>query len=228
MKILGIDTATSYCGVALFNDRKFLGEFSINIGNFHDQKLVSMISGLLNSCNESLDKIDVISVSIGPGSFTGLRIGLSVAKGLAISKDKKITGVSSLDAMAYRYYNTHPVDVNRMICAALDAKRDEVYYALYRFNSNTMIQERVSDFKCELVNNLEKSLAPDSVILGDSVRKIREQFKSDGFIYDFSEMSRADAKSIALAGYENAKIEKFDDLNTLEPVYVKDFIPILK
>ena len=228
MKILGIDTSTNYCGAALYENDKYLGEFSINIGNFHDQKLVLMISNLLHSCNESMDSIDLISISIGPGSFTGLRIGLSVAKGLAISKDKKITGISTLDALAYRYYITHPLNIDNSICSLLDAKRDEVYYAIYKFDNEKRIQIKSSDLKCDSIVNLKNHLPPNTIIIGDAVKKVSDLFKDEGYIYDFSEMSRADANSIALLGYENSKIDKYDDLETLEPIYLKEFIPIIK
>jgi tRNA threonylcarbamoyladenosine biosynthesis protein TsaB len=228
MKILGIDTSTNYCGASLFEDDKYLGEYSINVGNFHDQKLVSMISNLLHSCNESLDSIELISISIGPGSFTGLRIGLSVAKGLAISKDKKITGISTLDAFAYRYYITHPSNLDNIVCSLLDAKRDEVYYAIYKFDNEKKMHIKISDFRCDSIINLKNQLHPKTVILGDAVKKISNLSDDKGLIYDFSEMSRASANSIALLGYENAKVDKFDDIETLEPIYLKEFIPILK
>jgi tRNA threonylcarbamoyladenosine biosynthesis protein TsaB len=227
MKILSIDTATKICGVALIDNSEFIGEFSINIGNLHDQKLVSMISGLLNACNDSLDSIDVISVSIGPGSFTGLRIGLSAAKGLAVSKNKHIIGISTLDAIAYRYYMTHPDSTDNMICAINDAKRDEVYYALYKFDK-TKILNRFSDFKCDSIHNLKDHLDPNAIIIGDCVKKVSESFNSSNYRYDFTEMSRADVKSLAILAYERAVQNKFDDPGTLEPIYVKEFIPILK
>jgi tRNA threonylcarbamoyladenosine biosynthesis protein TsaB len=228
MKILGIDTATTYCGIALVEDDKFIGEYSINIGNLHDRKLVTMISNLLDSCNDSLDNIDVISASIGPGSFTGLRIGLSVAKGLAISKDKKLIGVSTLDALAYRYYLTHPMNTSNTICSVMDAKRSEVYFSIYTFNLKDKVLERVSEYEYSSIINLCRFLKPETIILGDSAKNIKQCFNDKDYLFDDSEMSMADAKSVALLGFINAKLNKFDDIDKLSPIYVKDFIPIIK
>jgi tRNA threonylcarbamoyladenosine biosynthesis protein TsaB len=130
MKILAVDTATKSCSVAVIDEKSVISEFSANHNDTHSKFLMGMIRDVLNICHMSVRDLDGIAVTIGPGSFTGLRIGLSAVKGLALASMKPIVGVSSLEALAYQLFGS-----DKLVCPMMDARRSEVYAARYRFNN---------------------------------------------------------------------------------------------
>lgn len=126
MKILAIDTATTSCSVALLNDRQLLAEAVYTAGKTHSRHLLSIIQGILDRCGMGPDQLDGIAVTRGPGTFTGLRIGISTVKGLATALAIPVVGVSSLAALVY------PLAWSRRpVVAMIDARRGEVYHACY-------------------------------------------------------------------------------------------------
>lgn len=124
--VLGIDTSTMICGVAICLKGRGVGGYETLVLKSHSRTLLHLIRSLLDLCRISLSDIDGFAVSCGPGSFTGLRIGMSTAKGLALATGRPVIGVPTLDAIA----RCAPLKENR-VCAVLDAKRGEVYAALY-------------------------------------------------------------------------------------------------
>jgi len=128
MLILGIETATMTGGVALLNEERLISEYTLNVRTTHSARLMPALDRVLEDSSIDKCEIDGIAVSIGPGSFTGLRIGLATAKGLALGLDIPLAGVPTLDALAH---NT-PFAMYQ-ICPILDAKRKEVYYSLFRY-----------------------------------------------------------------------------------------------
>ncbi|MDL2268553.1 tRNA (adenosine(37)-N6)-threonylcarbamoyltransferase complex dimerization subunit type 1 TsaB [Desulfosarcina sp. OttesenSCG-928-A07] len=126
MILLAIDTAAAGCGVAVFQDDSLLLETVYLAGKTHSRHLADMIDAALKQCGIFPKAIDVIAVSKGPGTFTGLRIGISTAKGLAMATGAAVIGVSSLSALAFPFSQS-PGPVVPM----LDARRGEVYYSVY-------------------------------------------------------------------------------------------------
>lgn len=129
MNILAFDTSISMGSVALFNDQGHQGEIIFNEQGKHSEQLMEQLDFLLKNTRIPLDKIDGFAVTIGPGSFTGLRIGITVAKTLAMVNDKKIIGINTLDLLAHGVGNP-----GGWICSLIDAYRGEVYAALYESN----------------------------------------------------------------------------------------------
>ncbi len=127
MLILGIDTATRVCGAALMKDNILLAESVLNTGKTHSRQLMPMIDGLFRQADIAPDSIAGIGVAAGPGSFTGLRIGVSTARALAQGYNVPAVGVSSLQALAAGI-----MAAGALICPVLDARRDQVYAAVYR------------------------------------------------------------------------------------------------
>lgn len=125
MKILGIDTSTSAASVALMDDHQLIGEMTLNDKKTHSQKLMLLIEKLLKMTDHTMQDLDAIAVGIGPGSFTGLRIGVTTAKGLAHGTGLPVIEVSSLEALSNNVFAPHPV------CAMMDARRDTVFTKLY-------------------------------------------------------------------------------------------------
>ena len=124
MKILAISTSSSNASVALLEDDKCIKELNICDEKTHSEKLMPLIDELFKSVNSTIDEIDLIACDVGPGSFTGIRIGVATVKGLALAKKIKVIGCSSLEALAYNMQNADN------ICSIIDARNNQVYSAI--------------------------------------------------------------------------------------------------
>ena len=137
MKILGIDTSALVATVALCEDEKPLAVYSQKCGLTHSQTMLPMVKNVLDNTDTSIDDIDMIAVSEGPGSFTGIRIGISTVKGLAFGKNKICIGVSTLEAMA-RTIAEFCTDA--IICPVMDARRNQLYNAIFQFRGGKLLR----------------------------------------------------------------------------------------
>ena len=132
MKVLALETATLAGSIAIVDDTEgLIGEVGVNVKLAHSERLMPSIQWLLNASGISIRDIDVFALSIGPGSFTGLRIGLSTVKGFAFASGKPVVPVPTLDAFA----RTMPF-CRHTVCPMLDARKKEVYAGLYRWDNN--------------------------------------------------------------------------------------------
>lgn len=127
MKILALESSAVAASAAVCEDEFLLAQVFQNSGLTHSRTLLPMVESMLDNCGLSLDQIELIAVASGPGSFTGLRIGLAAAKGLAWAGEKRCCGVSTLEAMAW-----NAACADGLICCAMDARRKQVYNALFR------------------------------------------------------------------------------------------------
>lgn len=126
MKILALDSSAVSVSAALLDGDCLLGESFLHIPQTHSQTLMPMVEQLLENTGTSLNSVDLFAVSAGPGSFTGVRIGVSCIKGMAMAQDKPCVGVSTLEAMAYAL-----TDAEGTVCAVMDARREQVYNACF-------------------------------------------------------------------------------------------------
>lgn len=126
MKILAIDSSAKAASVALVEDGRLLGEFFINVGLTHSQTLMPMVEDLLKNTGVKLSEVEAFAVSAGPGSFTGLRIGIASVKGMALLSDTPCVAVSTLEAMAYNF-----IGEDVLVCAVMDARCNQVYNAIF-------------------------------------------------------------------------------------------------
>ena len=126
MKILALDTTAEVCSVALCEGDRLVAEFSVNTGNTHSQTLLPAVEQVLEIAETSIDEVDAFACSTGPGSFTGVRIGVATVKGLAYGKNKPCVSVSTLDALAYNLQG-----YNGILCPVMNARRNQVYNALF-------------------------------------------------------------------------------------------------
>ncbi|MGD9239358.1 MAG: tRNA (adenosine(37)-N6)-threonylcarbamoyltransferase complex dimerization subunit type 1 TsaB [Desulfobacterales bacterium] len=133
MKILAVDTATKSCSVAIIEAGSLSTELTSLKDQTHSKHLMELIHNALGISGFGAADIDGLAVTIGPGSFTGLRIGVSTIKGLAHALDKPVAGISSLDVLAWQC-----ADRSYLICPLLDARKGEVYSATYRYNHDTL------------------------------------------------------------------------------------------
>lgn len=150
MRILAVDTAAKSCSVAIMAAGSLSAELITLKDETHSKHLMELIHKVLGMAGFRVGELDGLAVTIGPGSFTGLRIGVSTVKGLAHALNKPVVGVSSLDALAWQC-----ADRSHLICALLDARKGEVYSATYRFENDTLTQK-----------SLENVTAPEAAVEG--------------------------------------------------------------
>jgi len=151
MKILGIDSSAKSASAAITDGEKVLGCFYTNTGLTHSQTLMPMIESLLKYSNVSLDDIDLIAVNKGPGSFTGVRIGVAAAKGLADVKKIPVYGASTLESMAYNL-----IDTDCVACCVMDARCNQVYNALFDITGGRIT--RLSSDSADSIENVTDEL----------------------------------------------------------------------
>lgn len=164
MKILGIDTSSSSLSVAVMDDDLLKGEFTLNHKLTHSEQMMPLLDSLLSHLELNMSDIDLIGVSVGPGSFTGIRIGVAAANAMAMALDIPVVGISSLEAMAYTAGETAYT-----IVSTFDAQRDRFYFNAYRFENSELKALEAEDVleKEDLIKKLESY---DKVLLlGDAV-----------------------------------------------------------
>ncbi|HAZ10258.1 MAG: tRNA (adenosine(37)-N6)-threonylcarbamoyltransferase complex dimerization subunit type 1 TsaB [Omnitrophica bacterium GWA2_41_15] len=171
MKILGIDTSSKFLNIALSEDEDIIKEESYLLDRRHASQLVPKVKELLKKYRTPISKIDVFIIGLGPGSFTGLRIGVSAIKGFGIASGKPCIGVASIDSIA-----CNAQENNKDIIPIIDAKRGQVYAAIYRRKGNKVA--RLSDYLILPIEKLLKKVKGDSVFLGDGVPLYRNNISS--------------------------------------------------
>lgn len=165
MKILAVDTTGLVSSVAIVSEEKVLGELTTNIKKTHSETLMPMIQYLIDMLEIDLASIDALACASGPGSFTGLRIGVATVKGIARALDKKIIPVPTLDALAYNIFESQ-----KLIVPIMDARRDQVYTAFYSIENSKLV--RKTDYLADDINVIIDQLqeyGQDAVFLGDGV-----------------------------------------------------------
>lgn len=169
---LAFDTSTKSASVALLRDTSILVERLVNVDKNHGETLLPEIMNVLAMANVVLDDVELFAVTTGPGSFTGLRIGAATVKGLAVSADRPIAGVSSLDALAFNipYSST-------LICPMLDARKQEVYTALYRPRINAF-PERILDEQVVAPGTFLENIDDEVIFLGDGAQAYEDIIKT--------------------------------------------------
>jgi tRNA threonylcarbamoyladenosine biosynthesis protein TsaB len=163
MRVLGIDTSTPCGSIGLIEGEQILCEYSVNRKMSHSERVLKTIDRVLEDSGISIGDVDGFAISRGPGSFTGLRIGVSVAKGLALATGKRVAGVSTLAALAQNArYSPH------LICPLLDARKGEVYAALYRNTEKNGLTTFAPEMAIKPIDLLER-IEGEALFLGDGV-----------------------------------------------------------
>lgn len=160
MRILALDSSATSASVALVDDEFVLGEFYINTKLTHSQTLMMMVESLLKNTKTDIKDVDAFAVSVGPGSFTGIRIGVSAVKGMAYALNKPCIPVSTLHAMAFNLVGLE----QSLVCAVMDARCEQVYNAIFEVEDNRVIRVvkdraiRIEDLKNEIVNKYDNKI----------------------------------------------------------------------
>ena len=173
MKILALDTSSIVATVAVMEDEKLIAEIILNYKKTHSEKLMPMIEEILNHCEMEPKEIDVFAASLGPGSFTGLRIGMTTVKAMAQALNKPVVGVPTLEGLAYNV-----LYADGLICPIIDAQRDMVYTALYRWEGTGLqevMEQQVLSVE-DLINDL-RDKNEKVIFVGDAVDKFRNKLE---------------------------------------------------
>jgi tRNA threonylcarbamoyladenosine biosynthesis protein TsaB len=164
MKVLGMDTSTSCGSVGLIEDEEVISEYLLNIPVTHSERLLGAIEFVLKEARCSVEQIEGWAIALGPGSFTGLRIGVSTVKGLAFATGKPVAGISTLDALAAEIAPT-----SYLICPILDARKKEIYTAFYRYIEGGALR-RQSEYQAVSPEDLVRKIGEQTIFVGDGVR----------------------------------------------------------
>lgn len=203
MIILAISTSSSNASVSLLEDDKLIKELNISDQRTHSEKLMPLIEELFKTTNLQLSQVNLIACDIGPGSFTGIRIGVASVKAMAEAKKIPVVGVSSLEALAY---NVRGFDY---ICSIIDARNNQVYSAI--FNKN---YELISDYFADNINNLTSIFKQykNMAYVGDGLKLLNNSFEFDNNIY---------SRNVGLAGYKKFSQGLYTDADNLSVMYLR-------
>ena len=217
--ILAIETATDVCSVALSENVDIIDSISINERNIHSARLAILIQQMMSRNGKSFNTLDAIGLSKGPGSFTGLRIGVSIGKGIAYGLDIPIIGINTLESIAFGASQTNSSE-GIIWCPVIDARNNEAYYALY-------------DQKLNEIKQADAGLIDKNSFTA---------FESKGIIYfvgpavdsntipkylalnkNYISHIEPDAINIAKLAYKKYQVQEFEDITFFEPFYLRDF-----
>lgn len=220
MCVVGIETATTVCAVALVEAGRLRGEMRIVGPNLHNERLHAMLRALLGFCQVKPGEVHGIAVSIGPGSFTGLRIGLAAAKGLAFATGAKVVGVSTLQALA-----AHAPEEVHTVCSVVRAKAGLFYVGEFRRQGEDLqprgpVQMIAADALPQRVPAGAMLIGPGCMDLdGETLAAVQQRAR-----VDLSVRSLPSAATVALLGQQRLAAGDHDDIVALEPLYVLEFV----
>ena len=214
--ILNIETSSTNCSVSLSNNNKLIDCLEKDSPNYsHSQKLHSFISELMEKNNISFKDLDAVAVGIGPGSYTGLRIGLSAAKGICYALDIPLISVSSLENMVSN------IQFEGIIISTIDARRDEVYSCIFDKDKKVLREELPEIIKSKSYINYSKT---DKVlIVGNGQKKCKEIIDfNNNFNWNIS-IQKPSASNMGDIAYKKFELNDFEDIAYCEPKYLKEF-----
>ncbi len=216
MKLLGIDTSSEFLGLAIIEEGEVKLSLLNKIDRAHASILIPRIDEMLGLSGCSLDTIDGFVIDIGPGSFTGLRIGVSTVKGFLAGQKKGIKLVKSLDVIAANLNRT-----NLDICVVMDARRNNLYYSLFRSIDGNLKQ--ISKYSLIKSDKLISKIKRPTIFTGDGLLVIEKLLKSKlGRLAHFAsrEFWHPKPEVLTTIGYKRIKKEGFDSQKDLQPFYI--------
>ena len=225
MKILSIDTSSRVCSVAALEDEDVIIEKNIDNEKTHSQKLMPMVDSLLKACNLSVTDFNLFACCIGPGSFTGVRIGVATIKAFCDVTNIPICSVSSLEALAYNTLNSNFDNTSNLVCSIIDAKNDNIYYGLFekKHEGFEQIEELSAKNIDDMINELKKYYTSPILFVGDGAEKhqyiLTKYFKKATFVED--KYNIQSATSLGKAAFRKYQQGNYGDSNSLIPLYLR-------
>lgn len=220
MIVLGLDTATAQVGCALADNDGPVASFQLSRGRRHGETLAPAIDYLCRQAEINLGDVGAIAVDIGPGLFTGLRVGLATAKALAVALRIPVIGLTSLDILAYPY---RQIGRDRLIASVIDARRGEVFWACYRAVPGGV--QRITDYAVGPPGELASELLArreDTLAIGDGAWRYAEQLSAVGHV-ELAERGAAFPSAVVLVelAHPLALREEFVNPSELAPLYLR-------
>ena len=221
--ILNIETSTSVCSVALAQDGKLLDYREINDDKSHAEVLTVFIQEIFSESNQNISDLDAVSVSMGPGSYTGLRIGVSVAKGICYAQKLPLIAINTLQSLAKNIFTDSKLsNENTLAAPMIDARRMEVYSAIYDSNNNE--QQETKAIVIDESSYIEFLDKQKLVFFGNGAEKCKSTIthKNAIFIDDYF----CSAKNMIQISEDKFNEEQFEDVAYFKPFYLKSFVAI--
>ncbi|HUT85014.1 MAG TPA: tRNA (adenosine(37)-N6)-threonylcarbamoyltransferase complex dimerization subunit type 1 TsaB [Thermodesulfobacteriota bacterium] len=217
MKILALETSTKVGSVAISEDEHLIAEYTLNVISTHSERLLPSIDQILRDSKLSIREIDGFAISLGPGSFTGLRIGISTVKGLALAAEKGVVGVPTLDVLAHNLAFT-----NLLVCPLLDARKGEVYTALYRGNGKDMLRKLTPDLALK-PDELLSMIKETAIFLGDGVEVYRNKLdnRENNHLFAPFYLNQPRASVLAKLGLEKFRQGHIFKEDEIQPLYCR-------
>lgn len=216
--ILSIETSTRTCSVAIHDGPRLITAQDLHLDKSHSGSLTLMIQNLLALAGISIADIQAVAVSKGPGSYTGLRIGLSTAKGLCYAKDIPLIGIGTLEAMAWQAAQNNPLQA--LLCPMIDARRMEVYCLIADPEGNTL--QEVQPVIVEEEAFAERLRDKHILFFGDGAPKCTEVLSHSPHAHVLQHI-KPSAIGVGGLAWEAYQQERFEDLAYFEPFYLKEF-----
>lgn len=216
MYVLALDTATNSGGVAVSRNQEVIGQVFLKTPLRYSETIIPMIDFLLSQLELGLEQIGLLSVAAGPGSFTGLRVGLSTAKALGQAKSIQAIAISTLEALAFRY-RAH----DRFLAPLLDARRQQVYAALYRADSKgvALVKQAEVMRPDRWISTLD--VTQEYVFVGDGARQYRSAIEASLPAARVFETDNQILESLCLLGYRKLALGEVVAVDELEAIYVR-------
>lgn len=225
MKILSIDTSSKICSVSILEDTDLVIEKHIENELTHSQKLMPMIDETLKEAKLNLSNFDLYACSVGPGSFTGVRIGVSTIKAFCDVTNIQIAAVSSLESLAYNTLNSNYKNDASLVLSIIDAKNDNVYYGLFERKNDifTPIEELNAKNINEMIEILKKYHSSPILFVGDGAEKhqyyLLKYFSKATFVED--RLNKQTSASVGKAGYHHYMNGNIGTSNFISPLYLR-------
>ena len=214
MKNLSIDTSSEICGVSLLEDDKLIDDNSLNNGRTHSENLMPLIKEILDRNNIDLSGIDLISIVVGPGSFTGIRIGVATVKALAEVHKIKIATVTSLEALAEN------IEGDFIKIGLIDARNDQVYCGIFD-RENNLLEKYIADSIDYAIEQITKYKGKNIAVSGNGAIKYRELLSEKIPNIIFCEDNIQKAENVGKIGYRKYLRNELQTSDTVMPLYMR-------
>ena len=212
MKILAVDTSSAICSVALLDNDILIDEINLDNGRTHSENLMPLVDEVITRNNLKVNDIEFIACCVGPGSFTGIRIGVSSIKAIAEVLNVKLASVTSLETLAAN------VNDAKTIVSLIDARNNQVYCGIFDENYDLKEEALADDIK-EAIAHIKKY--DDIVIIGNAIDVHKDLLINEIENVRFAEENRQLAKNVGKIGFKKLSENKVEDADTIIPIYLR-------